>query len=102
MLSTIPTKELALRMAFGASRSHIIAMVLRLALLLGVLGIVVGIFASRLGTRLVGDLLFRVKPLDPSTIAIVTLTLLVVSVGSALALAIRAAWLDPMRTLHEQ
>ena len=95
-------KELALRMAFGASRSDILAMVLRRALVLGTLGIVVGIFASLLGTRLLGDLLFRVKPLDPSTFAVVTLTLLLVSVTSALAPAIRAAWLDPMHTLHEE
>jgi putative ABC transport system permease protein len=96
------TKELALRIAFGASRSHILTLVLRRALLLAVLGILVGLLASLLGTRLVGDLLFRVKPLDPSTFAVVTLTLLLVSVGSALAPAIRAAWLDPGRTLHEQ
>ena len=96
------TKELALRIAFGASRSDILTMVLRRALLLAVLGIVVGIFASLLGTGLVGNLLFRVKPLDPCTFAVVTLTLLLVSVGSALAPAIRAAWLDPVRTLHEQ
>jgi len=94
------TTELALRMAFGASRSDILFMVLRRALILGLLGILIGVFASLLGTRLVGDLLFRVKPLDPSTFAMVTLTLLLVSVGSALAPAIRAAWLDPMRTLH--
>jgi ABC-type lipoprotein release transport system permease subunit len=50
----------------------------------------------------VDDLLFRVKPLHASTFAVVTLTLLLVSVGSSLAPAIRAAWLDPMRTLHEQ
>jgi putative ABC transport system permease protein len=96
------TRELALRIAFGASRSDILTMVLRRALLLAVLGILVGIFASLLGTGLVGDLLFRVKPLDPSTFAVVTLTLLLVSVGSALTPAIRAAWLDPVRTLHEQ
>jgi putative ABC transport system permease protein len=96
------TKELALRIAFGASRSDILTMVLRRALLLAVLGILVGLFASLLVTRLVGDLLFRVKPLDPSIFAVVTLTLLLVSVGSALAPAIRAAWLDPVRTLHEQ
>jgi ABC-type antimicrobial peptide transport system permease subunit len=87
-------------MAFGASRSDILLMVLRRALILGLLGILIGVLASLLGTRLVGDLLFRVKPLDPSTFAMVTLTLLLVSVGSALAPAIRAAWLDPMRTLH--
>ena len=95
-------RELALRMAFGASRSDILAMVLRRALALGILGIVIGIFASVLGTRLVGDLLFRVKPFDPITFAIVTLTLLLVSLGSALAPAFRAASVDPMRHLRDE
>lgn len=96
------TKELALRMAFGASRSDILAIVLRRALVLSVLGIFVGILASLLGTRLVEDLLFGVKPLNPSIFVMVTLTLLLVSVGSAMAPAIRASWLDPMRTLRDQ
>jgi predicted permease len=96
------TRELGLRMAFGASRSDILAIVLRRAFLLGILGILIGLFASLLATRLVSDLLFRVKPLDPSTFAAVTITLLLVSIGSAMPPAIRAAWLDPMRTLHEQ
>jgi putative ABC transport system permease protein len=96
------TKELALRIAFGASRSDILTMVLRRALVLAVLGILVGVLASLFGSRLVGELLFRVKPVDPSTFAVVALTLLFVSVVSALAPAIRAAWLDPVRILHQQ
>ena len=95
-------RELALRMAFGASRSDILGMVLRRALALGVMGILVGAFASFLGVRLVGDLLFRVKPFDPITFAIVTLTLLLVSLGSALAPAFRAASVDPMRHLRDE
>jgi predicted permease len=95
-------RELALRMAFGASRIDILGMVLRRALLLGILGISIGAFASLLGARLVGDLLFRVKPLDASTFAIVTLMLLLVSLISAAAPALRGARLDPMRTLRDQ
>jgi len=95
-------RELALRMAFGATRSHILGIVLRRAIALGFLGILVGILASLLATRLVADLLFNVKPFDPSTFAIVTLTLLVVSVFSALTPALRAASVDPMRHLRDE
>ena len=53
-------RELALRMALGASRSDIVAIVLRRALVLGLSGISIGAFASllatRLATRLVSDL----------------------------------------------
>lgn len=95
-------RELALRIALGASRGDILAIVFRRAFALGVLGILIGLFASVIGTTLVSDLLFRVKPLDPRTFALVTVTLLLVSVGSAIAPAIRAAWVDPMRTLRDQ
>lgn len=95
-------RELALRMAFGATRGDILAIVLRRAFALGILGILIGLFASVLGTTLVSNLLFRVKPLDPHTFALVTVALLLVSVGSAIAPAIRAALVDPMRTLRDQ
>lgn len=96
------TRELGLRMAFGASRSDILGIVLWRALSLTLLGILAGAAASLLGTKLVAGFLFRVQPLDPSTFATVTLTLLSVSILAALAPAIRAAWANPMRTLREQ
>ena len=96
------TRELALRMAFGASRRDILVSVLHRALLLALTGIAVGMFASVVGARLVEDLLFRVKPLDLSTFAIGTFTLLLVSVGSGLAPAVRAASVDPMRHLRDE
>jgi predicted permease len=95
-------RELALRVAFGGSRSHILGIVLRRALTLSVLGILAGAAASLLAKKLVDGFLFQVQPLDLSTFVTVTLTLLLVSIVAALAPAIRAASVDPMRTLHEQ
>ena len=95
-------RELGLRMAFGASRSNILGMVVQRALLLGVTGIIAGGIVSILGGRLVSDLLFQVHPLDPSTYVVVGLVLLIVSVVAALAPALRAASVDPMSTLREQ
>jgi putative ABC transport system permease protein len=54
-------RELALRVAFGGSRSHILAIVLRRALTLSVLGILAGAAASLLGKNLVDDFLFQVQ-----------------------------------------
>jgi predicted permease len=95
-------RELGLRMAFGASRSHILRMVVQRALILGVTGIVAGAIASTLAGRFVSDLLFRVQPLDPSTYMVVALVLLIVSVVAALVPALRAAYVNPMQTLREQ
>lgn len=95
-------RELALRVAFGGSRSHILGMVLRRALTLSVLGVFAGAATSLLGKKLVDGFLFQVQPLDLSTFVTVTLTLLLVSIVAALPPAIRAASVSPMRTLREQ
>jgi putative ABC transport system permease protein len=89
-------------MAFGASRSDILRLVLRRALALAGVGVVIGIVASILTTRLITDNLFRVEPLDRSVFLIVTVVLMVVSLIAALAPALRAASVNPMRTLREQ
>ena len=74
-------------MALGASRSD-------------VLQLVVGAFASFVVTRIITDTLFRVAPLDRSVFLIVTLVLMVVSMTAALVDALRAANVNPMRTLR--
>ncbi|HET6177797.1 MAG TPA: ABC transporter permease [Candidatus Sulfotelmatobacter sp.] len=95
-------RELGLRMALGASRSDILRLVLRRALILAVFGIGLGAVASFFATRLVTDLLFQVAPLDRSVFLTVTLVLTCVSMIAALAPALRAANVDPMHTLREQ
>lgn len=95
-------RELGLRMALGASRGDILRMVMTKAGLLAVLGIGSGILVSYFATTLVRDVLFRVEPLDRSVFLAVALVLMIVSVGAALAPALRAARVDPMRTLREQ
>ncbi len=94
-------RELALRMAFGASRANILGMVVQRALLLGLTGIAAGALASILASKLVSDLLFHVHPLDPFTFVAVALVLLIVSVVAALAPALRAAYVNPLQTLRE-
>jgi predicted permease len=95
-------RELGLRMALGASRSDIMRLVLRRALTLACLGTVLGAGASIFATRLIVDTLFRVAPLDRSVFLTVTLVLMLVSMIAAVAPALRAANVDPMRTLREQ
>jgi putative ABC transport system permease protein len=96
------TRELGLRMALGASRSDVLQLVLRRGLTLACVGIGVGAFASFFLTRIITDTLFRVAPLDRSVFLIVTLVLMVVSMTAALVPALRAANVNPMRTLREQ
>jgi putative ABC transport system permease protein len=95
-------RELGLRMALGASRGHVLGMVLRRAVILAVLGIGGGAFASVFASKLVAEFLFQVTPLDRSVFLVVTLMLAAVSLVAALVPAVRAANIDPMRTLREQ
>ena len=95
-------RELGLRIALGASPSDIMWLVLRRALMLAFLGIVIGAIASISATRLIADILFGVAPLDRSVFLTVPLVLMVVSMLAALVPALRAASVDPIRTLRDQ
>jgi len=95
-------RELGLRMAFGASRSDILRLVLNRAAVLAALGVALGVIASIFTTRFVADLLVNVAPLDRSVFVSVALLLLAVSMMAALAPALRAANVDPMRSLRDE
>jgi putative ABC transport system permease protein len=96
------TRELGLRIALGASRPEILRLVLRRALILAALGIGVGACVSIFASGIITDSLFQVQPLDRSIFLTVTLVLMCVSLVAALVPALRAASIDPMRTLREQ
>jgi len=89
-------------MALGADRSDILRLVLQRGLVMVGIGIGAGALISLFATQLASDLLFDVARLDRTVFLIVTLALLSVSVSAALVPALRAANLDPMRTLREQ
>jgi putative ABC transport system permease protein len=96
------TRELGLRMALGASRSNVVQLVLRRGLVLACVGTALGALASVFAANLIQDVLYEVKPLDGSVFLTVTAVLLFVSTVAALIPALRAASVDPMRTLRDQ
>jgi predicted permease len=95
-------RELGLRMAFGASRSEILRLVLTRAAILALMGIGLGIATSMFTTRLVAGLLANVPWLDRTVFVSVTSLLFSVSILAALAPALRAASIDPMRSLRDE
>jgi len=90
------TREIGLRVALGAQRGGVMRLVVGGGACLAFLGIVVGIAAALVLTRLMTDLLYGVRPNDGSTFAIVTTVLAATSLLACCTPARRAMNADPM------
>jgi putative ABC transport system permease protein len=97
---TLRTREVGIRMAFGAERGDVLAMVLRQGLALTGMGLAVGFVVSLALTRLLTSLLFEVRPTDLGMSALVALLLAAVALLASYLPARRAASVDPMIALR--
>ncbi len=97
---SLRTQEIAVRMALGAQRTKIAALVLTSFAKLALLGCGLGIVGSIAVSRLVSSFLFEVSPTDPIIyLASVSLMMLMALLASALPAA-RAASADPVTVLR--
>ncbi|HEU0009036.1 MAG TPA: FtsX-like permease family protein, partial [Verrucomicrobiae bacterium] len=94
------TREIGIRMALGANRGSVLALVLRQGMTLAVLGVALGVPAALGLTRVLTSLLYEVKPGDPLTVSGVSLILLLVALLACWLPARRAAKVDPMEALR--
>ena len=101
-LVTQRTRELGIRIALGAQRARLMAMVLRQAAMMLLAGLAVGLLLAYVTSRIVGTLLYGVKAHDPWTMAAVTLILLAGGLAAACIPARRAAAVDPMVALRSE
>jgi predicted permease len=100
-LVTERRREIGIRMALGATRSRVLAQVMKHGLLLIAIGVAAGL-AGALGlNRLITSLLFGVQPTDSSTLADVILTISLVAVVACWLPAWRASRVDPNVVLRE-
>jgi ABC-type antimicrobial peptide transport system permease subunit len=94
------TREIGVRMALGAQRASVLWMVLREALRVLVIGIVIGIPAALLSSRLLSSMLFGLTAADPLSMAFVIVILAAVAVFASWIPARRATRVDPMVALR--
>jgi putative ABC transport system permease protein len=94
------THEIGIRMALGASRGHVLEMILGESAKLLLVGFAIGVPTAFLLARLLGDLLFAVGPADPMTFVGVCVVLGVVGLGAAYVPTRRAMKVDPMVALR--
>jgi macrolide transport system ATP-binding/permease protein len=95
------TRELALRMALGASTSNLFRLVLSHGLALTAGGLVLGAAAALSLTRLMGNLLYNVSPRDPLAFGSALVVLAIVALAACFLPAFRAACTDPVRALRQ-
>ena len=94
------THEIGVRMALGAQIADVLKLVLRRAMLLAVIGVVLGLAGAAALTRYLTSLLFGVQPIDVFTFGAVALGLVVVALVASLIPAKRATKVDPLVALR--
>jgi putative ABC transport system permease protein len=96
------TRELGVRMALGATRGHVLGLVLGQSARLALLGVAVGLAVALALGRVVATLLHGVEPTDPLTFVAVPAILAAVALLASFAPARRAARVDPLVAMRAE
>jgi putative ABC transport system permease protein len=94
------TAEVGVRMALGASRGAVLAMVIASGLRLTAIGLVAGLAAAFWATRLMAGVLFEIGPRDATAFTAAAAVLAVVALIACLVPALRATRIDPVAALR--
>ena len=95
-------KEFGIRMALGADSPALVRLILKQGMTPALLGVGAGLAIAFGVTRLLGSLLYGVKPTDPASFAVVAIVLTAVALAATYLPARRAAGVDPVIALREE
>ena len=93
------SQEIGIRMALGAQRSDVLALVIRQGMALTLIGVALGVAGAFALTRVIGNLLFAVTATDRATFIATPLLLSLVALVACYLPARRAARMNPVRAL---
>lgn len=96
------TGEMGLRMALGATRGHLLGMIVGQGLRLTFIGIALGSGGAAALKKLLEPLLYRVDALDPWSFGAAAFVLLLVTALACILPARRAANTDPLKALRQE
>ena len=99
-VGALRTREMGIRVALGAARADILALVLRQGLTPVWIGIASGLLLAYWAGRAAATFLYAVSPTDPLTFGAVALLLAAIALGATYAPARRAAAVDPVHALR--
>jgi ABC-type antimicrobial peptide transport system permease subunit len=94
------TKELGIRIAFGAGQRDISSLVLGETLRLAGIGTLLGCASALVVGRFISQQLYGVEGSDPATYLVASVVLVAVALAASYAPALRAVKVDPMVTLQ--
>jgi predicted permease len=93
-------QEMAIRMALGSQRSHILRLVLTSGAKLAVLGAVIGLAGAAAAASFVRSFLFQVSPFDPVVLVLAAIAVLALALMASVIPARRAAAVEPIQALR--
>jgi hypothetical protein len=95
-------RELAIRIALGASRRGAVGIIVHEGVLLTAAGVVLGFGVAAGATRWIRALLYGVSPLDPAIFAVVAMFVSAAALATSVVSAHRAARIEPVELLRSE
>jgi putative ABC transport system permease protein len=92
-------REIAIRLALGATRARVVRLIVRQGMTLVGVGLLLGLVGAYFSTFALSTQLFGVTPTDPVTFGVVSLVLAVVALGATYLPSRIAARVDPQHAL---
>ena len=94
------TQEIGLRIALGAPRGQVVAMVVRQGMAITLGGIALGLAAAMVFTQVMTALLYEVAPTDLATFAAAVATVGATALAACCGPAVKASLIDPLVALR--